>query len=464
MMSTQCSSFRRMLQLLAACAILLVAVAGAPAANVLLVTLDGDTNQGGDDAIKTRLEALGHTVTLTDHNTPASAANGMDLVVISSSVGSGNVEPTFVNTAVPVLALEVGVWDGLNMTGATNSANIIERDDLNVRNNFHPMGAGLTGNQTFYNDPVKSGGTMDDTSLGFAAPASNAAVAAYDSRVSGTGAGDPILFSYDQGDLLFDGSTQAPAKRVALGLIDFDQGPAKLTTAGGQLFDAAVDFALAKTLFVDIGTTGQNVLGGYRAFTDAAANGDPTETNTYTSSIGTVDVTLSAPNVGGPITNLGFRNRGTLTGAFADASDLLGDEAKANGLTDTADNSLFLTLSGLDAGVYEITTFHHDQAVANGIIDILLSDALGSDQLVVDDLIQTGGSAPTSIATATFNFTANGIDDIIIELLEVQAINDHAEAVLNGFQLTFVHAIPEPASASLLGFAGVLAALRRSRK
>jgi endoglucanase len=101
------------------------------------------------------------------------------------------------------------------------------------------------------------------------------------------------------------------------------------------------------------------------------------------------------------------------------------------------DGSFDMQIKNLTAGEYIITTYHHDARgeIENydGTINITVSDADGP-RVVADHLQQSWGEVPTTVASATFTFVSNGIDDVVITF---EDNNDGItnEAHLNGFQL-----------------------------
>lgn len=96
-----------------------------------------------------------------------------------------------------------------------------------------------------------------------------------------------------------------------------------------------------------------------------------------------------------------------------------------------------MVIKGLDAGVYIMTTYHHDPAedVPNddGTLNITVQDADGT-RLVVDGLQQSWGPKPSFVGKATFRFRSDGVNDVVITFADN---NDgiHNEAFLNGFEL-----------------------------
>ncbi|MEO1449857.1 MAG: T9SS type A sorting domain-containing protein, partial [Bacteroidota bacterium] len=190
----------------------------------VLFVVGGTPLNPGDAAVRTRLEAQGHIVTLVADDTLAGGdENGKRLIVVSSTVNSGLVGNLFTSTAIPLITWEPFLYDDLRMTtGAFNLTGPLSQIFMGVAG--HPLSAGLTGNQ-----PVV--GTAQALSFGTPAPTA---------IVAGQVAGQALVFGYDEG-VLMDG-INAPARRV--GFFLQDETAASLTTTGWQLFDAAIDWAL----------------------------------------------------------------------------------------------------------------------------------------------------------------------------------------------------------------------------
>lgn len=125
------------------------------------------------------------------------------------------------------------------------------------------------------------------------------------------------------------------------------------------------------------------------------------------------------------------RNRAQMS-SLVPLHDLLEDDFKES-------NAFDMQIKNLTAGKYIITTYHHDplEDVENddGTINITVRDADGT-RVVADHLQQSWGQEPTTVASVTFTFVSNGIDDVVINF---EDNNDgiHNEAHLNGFQLDF---------------------------
>lgn len=97
---------------------------------------------------------------------------------------------------------------------------------------------------------------------------------------------------------------------------------------------------------------------------------------------------------------------------------------------DTSVNGLILTFSGLAEGFYSITTYHHDPQWTN-IIALITVDTGQGETTVASNFPASTGWSPTTISTATFEFYANGLDDVAIRVIPF----DYS-AVFNGFDLT----------------------------
>ena len=142
-----------------------------------------------------------------------------------------------------------------------------------------------------------------------------------------------------------------------------------------------------------------------------------------------------------------FRDYPSVTGSFASQSNLLSDSILIN-----APGSIAISFSGLAAGRYQITTYHHDTLFGDTFIpfDISVADATGTNT-VASGLDTSGTTSPTSITTAMFSFTA-GLDGLAtIEFASnAAALAQHMS--INGFQLTGAAvSVPEPGTLALFG-------------
>lgn len=201
--------------------------------NALLV-VGSTTLNAGDNAIKTRLQNLGFTVTAKQAGTNNNAINTSDadgkvLVLISSSVTDANVLAKFRYVPIPVINSEANVLDDMGMTGVTTNdlgTTTATQTQLNIVTPSHPMAAGLSGLVTV---------VTSASNFSWGAPNTNAAKIA---TVNGD-ANKSVIFGYEKGVMM--PGLNAPARRVALFMSDLTAG--SFNTNGGSLFDASVKWA-----------------------------------------------------------------------------------------------------------------------------------------------------------------------------------------------------------------------------
>ncbi len=197
----------------------------------VLFVVGNTTLNAGDAAAKNRLEALGHTITtVSAPSSQTSDANGKDLVVISSTSNSGDVNTKFRDTTVPLMTWESFLFDDMQMTGATSGTDYgsqANQTQLTIADNNHFIASGLTGNVTIANA---------SSSLTWGDPAATADIVA---NIVGN-SNQAVLFTYDSGDQMV-GMT-APARRV--GFYFTDATASEATTTSWTLFTAAVAYAL----------------------------------------------------------------------------------------------------------------------------------------------------------------------------------------------------------------------------
>jgi uncharacterized repeat protein (TIGR01451 family) len=216
---------------------------------VLFVT-GSTTLNSSDTAVKTRLEALGSTVTVKDAASATTAdANGKALVVISSTVSPTSLGTKFRTVTVPVVIWESGSFNNMGMTGSTNKdfGTKTNQTQVSITNSTHPLAAGLSGTVTV----VSSGKTFD-----WGKPNANAISVA-------TVVGDTAkttIFGYENGAVM-PGLT-APARRV--GLFLYDDTAASFTTSGTALLDSAIKWArggasISGTLAISSGSSSVNL-------------------------------------------------------------------------------------------------------------------------------------------------------------------------------------------------------------
>jgi RHS repeat-associated protein len=198
--------------------------------NVLLVTNAPPPLKAGDLAIQNRLGTLGYTVSvITGSMVLSSDASGKALVVISSTVKSGDVNTKFRNAIVPVLTWEKELFYPMGMTGSidgTDSGSLNAQTKLVIANPSHYMAAGLSGTVTVITTQSDlNWGKPNANALKIATLLNNPAKAA--------------IFAYEKGVAM--PGLSAPARRV--GMYMTDQTAGNFNNNGWALFDAAVRWA-----------------------------------------------------------------------------------------------------------------------------------------------------------------------------------------------------------------------------
>ncbi|HEX8475577.1 MAG TPA: multicopper oxidase domain-containing protein [Pyrinomonadaceae bacterium] len=224
-----------------------LAVVQSPADAALLV-VGSTTLNGGDSAIKLRLETLGYAVTLKDAVSAATAdATGKAVVYISETCNSEHVLTKFRDVTVPVVVAEAALFDDMAMTGSTSTvdwANTMSQTNLVINDPTHPLAAGLKGEVTVTNSPQH---------FAWGRPSAGAErVARLRNQPEQFG-----VFGYERGASMI--SLDAPARRV--GIFLFGDTPPALNNDGWALFDAAINWVTKSVLMV-VGSTALNASDG----------------------------------------------------------------------------------------------------------------------------------------------------------------------------------------------------------
>jgi hypothetical protein len=202
-----------------------------PLEATVVITVTGQPTPG-DQVMIRRLTARGfHVTPVTDAAVTAAAVAGMDLVVISSSAESGPLGTKIRDVAVPILCIENGAYPTMRLAGLTLNTDYgaAAGQTQVVISGTAPLTAGLTGTVTISNMPGD---------LGWAVPGPAAVIGA-------TIVGNPAhaaVFGYAQGAQMV--GMVAPARRAGYAIRE--ALAAALSGDGGKLFDAAVDWVLAK--------------------------------------------------------------------------------------------------------------------------------------------------------------------------------------------------------------------------
>ena len=188
--------------------------------------------RANDLLVRDRLVSLGHTVTtVLDSSGTIADTVGKDLIVISSSIQSGDMAAFATSSLrtlpLPIVDYESALYDELLM--GASGLNPTNQIALTITLPAHPLAAGLTGTLNVY---------------GVAASMSNgiAGTLGTDATVVATlTTGEPAIFNYNTGNRLSDDTTLAPARRVGFFFNETGLNP---NADGFKLFDASVNYAL----------------------------------------------------------------------------------------------------------------------------------------------------------------------------------------------------------------------------
>jgi hypothetical protein len=221
--------------------------------------------QMSDKRVIDRLRARGIAVTVLDHGHdengtftgghmsytngtltgPAAVAADHDLVILSSTIGSGNVgagytpDRSYRPYNVPLITWESGLGKSKGYGLANDGGTVFPHTDITIASNTHPVTAGLpTGQQPLF----AAGSPQRNLSLvGFSLPPAATQLAYYPGNTSLT-----VLAAYDPnvgGGVMSEGSPLASNQRYVFLPLEDDTFWA-LNATGIQIFDQAVDWAL----------------------------------------------------------------------------------------------------------------------------------------------------------------------------------------------------------------------------
>ncbi|MEZ4868006.1 MAG: hypothetical protein R3C14_42150 [Caldilineaceae bacterium] len=183
-----------------------------------------------DQPLQIYLTALGHAVTVRSaRNVESNDGTGKDLIIISESSESVDVNTKLRDVAVPIVTWEGWLQDDLQMTGQRvdeDYGEVLREMRISIIRPSHPLAAGLSG-------VVKTVRTRSNKfHWGF--PTSSATIVAVDVN-NGNRA---MIYAYEQGAAME--GLNAPARRVFI----HNATGTNLTAQGWKLFDAAVDWAM----------------------------------------------------------------------------------------------------------------------------------------------------------------------------------------------------------------------------
>lgn len=222
---------------------------------------------------------------------------------------------------------------------------------------------------------------------------------------------------------------------------------------------SSANAVLVDYLKLDVGPNGQDVEAGFVGLTAPVPNANVNNT-TYGPTAGYTSL-FGGDALSVQLSSVDWRDRGN--GPDVALGDIGEDFVKNNG------GIVTLTLSGLRAGTYEATSWHYDSGFTQSDqIEIAVSGGGVLDQsiLVGDAGVGAGGTGAITTARvdssrSLFSFVANGIDPVVLTF-DGSPSGDN-ETPLNGLQLQFDQAVPEPATATL-GLMALVGLARRRRR
>lgn len=210
-------------------------VVGNPPKAILYVHASGGPNATDNEIVAHLRTDLGFAVTTIGALASTAAdATGKQLVIISSTVGSGDVNTKFVNVAIPVMMWEQALQDEFLMTlnqDTITRGTTAAQSDIEIVTSTHDMAAGLSG-------VVVVAPNLSDFSWGVPGP--GAVVVA--KTTDGADPAHAVIYGYDKDATLIDGTTTAPARRVYFLMTDGTF--TGLNADGRKLFDSAVAWAM----------------------------------------------------------------------------------------------------------------------------------------------------------------------------------------------------------------------------
>jgi len=251
-------SLRSLLLSITLVGILALSGVSVSAAKILMIVnsiadLETPTN-ANDVEVRDLLVSKGHTVNVADDTTVAAADTvGFDLVIISSSVGSGEAgvaglsRGQFRTSRQPVICYEPALWDELlfqrsdvyNNAGGQTAIGIVST------NSAHPLAAGKTGVVEVTDVAGGSTVTMNSSQLpiDIGPDAILIATNATPSDLVADAAGRAAIWGFDRGARLVDGATTTAGRKVAF-FYNASTAPGAYNQAAQDLFLAAVNWTL----------------------------------------------------------------------------------------------------------------------------------------------------------------------------------------------------------------------------
>lgn len=186
----------------------------------------------GDHAIYDRLIKSGYKVLLkSDSEATTGNATNKLCVLISASVGSGNVGTKFRDVDVPVMVWEPWLYDDMNMTGAEADT------DFGTVESQYSLSFSDAEHEILENISAETGLVGDSVNMGFGIPVGDVSHV-----LSFPGEEKAALFVYETGAEM--NGMPAPAGRAGIFLMD--EVSTVLTDTGWEVFDQSVDWLIGQ--------------------------------------------------------------------------------------------------------------------------------------------------------------------------------------------------------------------------
>jgi len=184
----------------------------------------------------------------------------------------------------------------------------------------------------------------------------------------------------------------------------------------------------AQDLKIDFSQTGGPVEAGYVGYFADHEKPATFTPQTYSAFGGADNITL-APTFGG-VPQDGKNPQMIKRGSGSDLLiDWLGIDNRAqNGFEG---NPITLTISGVPAGMYRLTTTHHDTDNQTGLVNITVTDADGPR--FIENFDQSAGTQPTAVFETLVR--SDGTSDIVMELDSIQSTNTTGFVLINALVL-----------------------------
>ncbi|MDQ0875284.1 hypothetical protein QFZ77_003943 [Paenibacillus sp. V4I3] len=186
-------------------------------------------NEGSNDPIIiSHLKKLGYQVMdTTDSVFKADAANGYGVVFISDSVNSSRIDAQLKSSTVPVVYAKTQSVSIAGLTGILDYGELNDVNTIQIKDNKHPLAAGLKDRVIVYNSNGK---------MGYAIPGKEAVIIA-------TAQGDDkkaVIFGYEKGAKNVK-NEPIPARQVFFYLPAGQE--MNQTDEGWKLLDASIQWA-----------------------------------------------------------------------------------------------------------------------------------------------------------------------------------------------------------------------------